>query len=130
MMKLRRIMSLVLAMTLCISLAVSAYAAMAGIYIYVAGTGSKSGNALVTSTRVKVNPDNAYLKTEVQFSDGLNYTSSDRKISSRGVTSFSYNFPIFQAVDWTPIKAYCAHGVQGGTQSEAGYVQYNLYDLT
>lgn len=130
MMKMRKLTSIILALVLCISLAVSASAAVAGIYTYVNGTGTQSGNTLITTTYVAKNPDNAYLKTDVQFTDGTNYTGSGSRTSSRGVISFSYNFPIYMAVDCIPVKAFCAHGVQGGTQSESGYVQFNQYTIS
>lgn len=129
MMKMRKITSLILALVLCISLAVSASAAMAGIYSYVDGTGIQSGNTLITTTYVAKNPDKAYLKTDVLFTDGTKYTGSNSRTSSREVTSFSYNFPIYMAIDCIPVLAFCAHNVQGGTQSENGYVEYNEYPI-
>lgn len=130
MMKMRKITSLILAMVLCVSLAVTASAAVAGIYSYVSGSAYRTGNTFVATTSVGKNPDNAYLTTNVEFSDGVNSTGSGSRTSTRGVTSFTSNFAVYMAIDVIPTKAYCAHGVQGGTQSESGYVQYNQYNIS
>lgn len=121
----RKILRTVTALVLCLSLAVGAYAVSAGIYTYISGSSKQSTqnpSLLSTTTRIGVNPDNAYLRTDVEFSNGTSMTSSAQKYSSRGVVSFTYNFPIYQSIDKIPIYAFVAHNVLGGTQSETGYV--------
>lgn len=115
----RSIVALILAFTLCASLAVSVSAASqmkpAGIYgklrSYVSN--DPNGNWVASSTSITQNPDNARITIEADFSNGVNYTSSFSKSSSRGVTSFSPDLPIYTGTN--PNQVYTAHGVQDGT---------------
>lgn len=128
----RRILSAILAVILCFSLAVGVSAASssgyAGIYGTISGNSAQSTSSyhqLDTRTSVSQNPDSAILKTTVEFTDGVNYLSGDAVSSARGAVMLSYNFGIFMNIEGTPRMAYTAHRVEEGYNSPVGYACYN-----
>lgn len=126
----RSTLMVVVAFLLCASLAVSASAATlsasapAGIYVFIRGTISPvSGSSfLPTTTTIKLNPDNAYLKVDVEVKDGVNDLATSTASSTRGVTSFSRSMPLYNDTAHNNLYVFVAHNVQGGAQSEWGYV--------
>ena len=130
MIKMRRITCIILALVLCASLAVVAYAVVAaGIYGNIRGRGLQRNSDFVATTLVTQNPDNAQLQTTVQFTDGLNYIGQNTKSSERGLTSFTYDFPIAMTIDCVPVGVYCSFSVLRGSQSHAGYTDYRYYTV-
>ena len=123
----RSIVALILAFALCMSLVVSVSATSsmlpAGIYGKLRSYVSNDpvDNWVASSTSITQNPDNARFIIAAEFSDGSNYTSSFSKSSSRGVTSFSPDLPIYTGT--SPNQVYTAHTVQDGTGSSA-YADY------
>lgn len=74
---------------------------------------------LVTTTRITVNPDNAYLrdKLDIQNSSGVT-TNSYIRTSLDGALTFIVNPP----PELWGYRAYCAHNVQGGSRYQAHVV--------
>ena len=124
--------SILLAVLLCVSMAISASAELetednVGIYAILRGSSiqdPKDVNLLNTVTSVKVNPDNAYLQTNVEYTDGINCLTRLSERGVNGATSFKYDFPIYFYLSGIPQMAYVAHCVQGGSQSKEGYACY------
>ena len=74
---------------------------------------------LVTTTRITVNPDNAYLrdKLDIQNSSGVT-TNSYMRTSQDGALALISNPP----PELWGYRAYCAHNVQGGSRYQAQVV--------
>lgn len=127
-----RILTSALALGLCASMAISASAAFgapAGIYGTISGRSSQDANDLNlfnTTTRVSQNPDLAYLRTSVDFQNGLDtLTSLSSKNTVRGATLYDHGFPIYFTIEGRPTQARVAHQVLGGTQAPTGYTYYD-----
>ncbi len=127
-----RILTSALALGLCASMAISASAAFgapAGIYGTISGRSSQDANDLNlfnTTTRVSQNPDLAYLRTSVDFQNGLDtLTSLSSKNTVRGATRYDHGFPIYFTIEGRPTQARVAHQVLGGTQAPTGYTYYD-----
>lgn len=123
--------SIAAVLLLCVSLAVCVSAATithastnAGIYLSLTGTISpSSGTSLLpTTTTVSVNPDQAYLKVDLELKNGVDHISNSTASSSTGVTTFSHTMPIYYYAEEAHPYVYVAHNVQGGSQSDFGYV--------
>ena len=127
-----RILTSALALGLCASMAISesaAFGAPAGIYGTISGRSSQDANDLNlfnTTTRVSQNPDLAYLRTSVDFQNGLDtLTSLSSKNTVRGATRYDHGFPIYFTIEGRPTQARVAHQVLGGTQAPTGYTYYD-----
>lgn len=127
-----RILTSALALGLCASMAISASAAFgasAGIYGTISGRSSQDSNDLNlfnTTTSVSRNPDDAYLKTTVDFQNELHtLTTLSSRNTVRGATRYDHGFPIYFTIEGKPTKARVAHQVLGGRQSVAGYTYYD-----
>ena len=91
--------AVVLAMVLSLAVGVSANSSsvMDGHYGTISGTSyqnSTSPATLYTSSRMSKNPDSARFVIKVEYNDGENYLTALSQNSSRGITSFTYTFPI------------------------------------
>lgn len=131
----RSILALTLAVLFCTSMALSASAAAltpAGIYGKLWGTvaDTPDGSLLATTTSISKNPDNALLKIEADFTNGTELMYSHTGSSSRGVTSYSRDLPIYSdgVSSPLPVAVYTAHSVQNGTGDEA-YTCYGYTEL-
>ena len=125
--------AVVLAMVLSLSVGVSANSSsvMDGHYGTISGTSyqnSTSPATLYTSSRMSKNPDSARFVIKVEYNDGENYLTALSQNSSRGITSFTYTFPIYFTFDAIPNMAYVSHCVQDGTKyaSKATYTSAPL----
>ena len=125
--------AVVLAMVLSLAIGVSATSSsvMDGHYGSISGTSyqnSTSPATLYTSSRMSKNPDSARFVIKVEYNDGENYLTALSQNSSRGITSFTYTFPIYFTFDAIPNMAYVSHCVQDGTKyaSKATYTSAPL----
>ena len=125
--------AVVLAMVLSLAVGVSANSSsvMDGHYGTISGTSyqnSTSPATLYTSSRMSKNPDSARFVIKVEYNDGENYLTALSQNSSRGITSFTYTFPIYFTFDAIPNMAYVSHCVQDGTKyaSKATYTSAPL----
>ena len=125
--------AVVLAMVLSLTIGVSANSSsvMDGHYGTISGTSyqnSTSPATLYTSSRMSKNPDSARFVIKVEYNDGENYLTALSQNSSRGITSFTYTFPIYFTFDAIPNMAYVSHCVQDGTKyaSKATYTSAPL----
>ena len=130
----RSVLAMALAVLLCTSMVLGVSAAMtpAGIYGRLLGTvaSTPDGSFLATTTTITKNPDNALLKIEADFTSGTVLMYSHTASSSRGVTSFSRDLPIYYngMGSSNPVVVYTAHSVQNGTGDEA-YTCYGYTEL-
>ena len=125
--------AVVLAMVLSLAVGVSANSSsvMDGHYGTISGTSyqnSTSPATFYTSSRMSKNPDSARFVIKVEYNDGENYLTALSQNSSRGITSFTYTFPIYFTFDAIPNMAYVSHCVQDGTKyaSKATYTSAPL----
>ena len=125
--------AVVLAMVLSLAIGVSATTSsvMDGHYGTISGTSyqnSTSPATLYTSSSMSKNPDSARFVIKVEYNDGENYLTALSQNSSRGITSFTYTFPIYFTFDAIPNMAYVSHCVQDGTKyaSKATYTSAPL----
>ena len=125
--------AVVLAMVLSLTIGVSANSSsvMDGHYGTISGTSyqnSTSPATFYTSSRMSKNPDSARFVIKVEYNDGENYLTALSQNSSRGITSFTYTFPIYFTFDAIPNMAYVSHCVQDGTKyaSKATYTSAPL----
>ena len=125
--------AVVLAMVLSLTVGVSATTSsvMDGHYGTISGTSyqnSTSPATLYTSSSMSKNPDSARFVIKVEYNDGENYLTALSQNSSRGITSFTYTFPIYFTFDAIPNMAYVSHCVQDGTKyaSKATYTSAPL----
>ena len=123
-----------LAMVLSLAVGVSATSSsvMDGHYGSISGTSyqnSTSPATLYTSSRMSKNPDSARFVIKVEYNDGERHLTALSQNSSRGITSFTYTFPIYFTFDALPNMAYITHCVQDGTQFESN-VCYTSAPLT
>ena len=132
-----KLLSVILTLLLCLSLAITTSATstfeIAGIYGKIHGSSSESTSETYmvnTTTTISRNPDTAYLLVEADFCNGSQTIHATDERSSRGVLSFSVGFPIFFDIQEIPEYAYFAHNVRGGSQSESGFVCYTSVDVT
>lgn len=94
------------------------------------GSSYQDVNMLRTTTTVRTNPDNAYLRTSFKTSDGIsNYIDEGSKTSARGALSLKYDPAIYFHIDGIPTIAFCSHEVRGGTTMMAE-VQYTTADIS
>lgn len=123
-----------LALVLCMVVPMTVFASSASspvdTYLALSGSSSQSGTKVATTTTVTRNPDNAYLRTEIEFKNGVTSIGADAQQSARGVKTLSADFHIYFALGVEPNKAYCAHNVQGGTQSPVGYAVYTSVGIS
>ena len=118
--------AVVLAMVLSLAVGVSATSSsvMDGHYGTISGTSYQNSTlpaTLYTSSRMSKNPDSARFVIKVEYNDGENYLTALSQNSSRGITSFTYTFPIYFTFDAIPNMAYVSHSVQNGTTYDGGY---------
>ena len=125
--------AVVLAMVLSLAVGVSANSSssMNPNYGTISGTSSQNSSSpatLYTSSSMSKNPDSARFVIKVEYNDGENYLTALSQNSSRGITSFTYTFPIYFTFDAIPNMAYVSHCVQDGTKyaSKATYTSAPL----
>lgn len=111
----RRFMAFFVALALCMTIPVAAFAATtsAGKYGTLTGTCSQSGSELPTVTYVTKNPDEATLRVNIKTTSGGTTVSNSTVASAAGATYYSYRHPIVYAIDLLPTKATCTHYVVG-----------------
>lgn len=135
----RSVLALTIAVLLCTSTVLGVSAAFdatastpAGIYGTLLGNVASvpDGCFLATTTTITKNPDNALLKIDADFSDGSDIIYSHTGSSSRGVTNYSRDLPIYSSgVNSTYVVAvFTAHCVQNGTGTEA-YACYGCTEI-
>ena len=128
---------LLLSATLSMPASAAVNGRMAGIYITVGGTcvqDTQTPHTLYTTTTVKKNPDNAWLRTDIELLDGVEdgENENDKEMfwsDDRGVTQFDYTYVMFVTITNRPEIVYCAHNVLGGTESPTGYVYHEAIDV-
>ena len=127
----RRIMCLTVALLICVMMTNSVYAAVsggkiAGVYVNLQGNAGMSGYYYATTTSVKVNPDQAYLKTTADYATGTFHIGIYSSTSARGAVTLAYNFLVPANASYV----YTCHEVYGGTESEgfALYLEESLSD--
>ena len=131
-----RVFTLVMAVAMLLSLAVSVSAAddvmpavnfgiPAGIYGYIHGLENfNSSNNLHTSTTVTQNPDGAKLYTGVEFQDAQGRAlSTSNRTSAAGVTKYESNHAC-GLIAQELVYAFVRHEVRGN----ASYAYYSLTD--
>lgn len=123
----RRIISMMLVIALCMSIAVTAMAAStikaAGIYGTLTCTSQKSGTDIYGKTTVTTNPDNAFLMVKYTFNLSGGTQIDSNGTSKRGVTSFEYiRSYLNYTTDGVPTYVYFSGEVRGGSQSPTAYV--------
>ena len=124
--KMKRILGVVLATAMCLSLSIVSFAESKSVAGYGTLNGSIStsnvgGYYVNTSTSISSNPDNAYMKVKIELQDYYGSTLyTDNESSSRGKTSFSYPFEVVHFDDVA--KVYGAHNIQGGSTYSAQVV--------
>lgn len=123
----RRLIALMLIIVLCMSIAITASAAVsskeAGIYGTLSCTSQKRGTDIYGKTTVTTNPDNAYLlvKYTINLSGGTQTKTNGT--SQRGVTSFEYiRSYLNYTTDGVPTYVQFCGEVRGGSQSPSAYV--------
>lgn len=111
----RRFMALFVALALCMTIPVAAFAATvsAGKYGSLTGNCDQSGSVLSTVTYVTTNPDEATLRVNIRTTSGSTTVSNSTVASTAGATYYSYRYPIVYAIDLLPTKATCTHYVVG-----------------
>lgn len=127
-MKKRKLLGLVTAMVMGMSMSIVAFAGSDskdvdgyGTLYGSVSTTSVGGSKVVTVTSVTKNPDNAYLKTNIELQDLYGYTLTTYDAQQdRGKTSFAHNFKVPHFDDVA--KIYGAHNVQGGRTYRAQVV--------
>ena len=123
-----------LMLALCASMVITAFAlnssAAAGIYGTIQGSSFQKGDSLVTSTWITKNPDRAFLQINIELQSGGSVVGRHTNNSSRGITSHPYTWAMVYQYENEPNRAYCAHCVQGGTQSEQGYAVYTYSPIS
>ncbi len=127
--RMRRIVALCVCMLfiLTVSLSMTASAAQsqkaAGAYGFLRGSCVQNAilpNILNTTTSVSVNPDKAELVVELAILDGINPARNVSVSGGYDITFFSYNHPLYEAIDYWAEYVYCEHNVMNG-KSEAAY---------
>ncbi len=115
----RRILCLIMVIAVCMTMAITAFAASAsaGSYGTISGSCYQSAGYLPTSTTITTNPDSATLRITVRTTTSSNtQVASTSMTSAAGATSFSYTYPIVYHPDAIPSKASCTHYVVGSTE--------------
>lgn len=110
----KKVLGFVIAIAMCISLALTAYAKTEVHMPYGTVTGTShevTGDAVRVFTSVSRNPDSATLRNSIEFSTGTTLSTLRRASSNPGAVSFIYDFPIIDIADEPFIYAFCGHEV-------------------
>ncbi len=123
---------LVLVSVMTISVFADSQMDSAGRYGKIRGSSIQNdSNLVLLKTSVNSNRDNAFLTHTIDFYCQNGVCQHKYDTSSRGVTSFSAQYPINRSIDAIPHAAYCAHGIQGGnTVDGKAYVTYTSTPIT
>lgn len=115
----RRILCFIMAVAVCMTMAITAFAASssAGGYGTISGSCYQSAGYLPTSTSVTTNSGDATLRVTIKTTTATNAQVATTSMSSSvGATSFNYTYPIVYHPDALPTKASCTHYVVSSTE--------------
>lgn len=127
----KRLICCVLVLSICMSLAVTAFAKSVNHATYGTVTGTSrevTGGAVRIATSVTSNPDRATLRNSVEFSTGSALAPRRRVSSAAGANSLTYDFEMLTNIDEPYVYAFCGHEVYRSLAS-AVYFQTEV-DLT
>lgn len=97
---------------------------MAGAYVILSGSCVQNEtvpNILNTTTSVRINPDHAELVVELAILDGINPARAVEVSGGYNITSFDYDHPLYEAIDYWAEYVYCEHNVLNGSSEDAYY---------
>lgn len=129
----RKILGIMLTVVMCMSFTIVSFAASKVVdgYGTLSGTVAATMNTqclINTVTSVTANPDNAYMKVQIEIQDYDGYTLwTDDESSERGRTSFLHDFEVVHFDDVK--KIYSAHNIQGGRTYAAQVVYTSTTDI-
>lgn len=133
----RRMLSLVMALAICLSFALSVSASSdsrtAGIYGFIHGYCAQDElepHILNTTTRVTRNPDGAYLKTQAEYYEKETPLPSDAAISQAGDKILTQDLTIFVTIEGIPDTAYVNHHVCDVNDEGVEEIKYSAFTYT
>lgn len=125
----RKLLSLVLALTIVASFAIPAFAA--GIpkgYAPMTKSTTQNGATLTSTVNVGKNTDSAKLRIKQEVQSGSYKYQEQSGESSRGALTYSYTQILYHIKDYPPKTVYVTYEVYAGATYEA-YACYGTYGL-